>query len=107
MANSFKELELERADMDQFNLSPGDERAILDKIENNLVRQVDTFSFFGNVVELFSKNALEAVVKIIGGSDDAAADSDVNDFRTKPRPRTDNPDGSRHWATRPVASSPR
>lgn len=37
------------------------------EIENKLVKQAETFSFFGKVVELFIPNALQTVTTMIGG----------------------------------------
>lgn len=69
-----------------------DDKFFID-VEKKLVGQMQTFSHFGNVIELFIPNALQTVVKMIGGADD-----DVKKHRHA------SPDGSRHWVNRPIAS---
>jgi hypothetical protein len=80
MKNSFQQWG--DAQMDEFNVP--------EEIEFNLIKQVETFSFFGKVIELFIPNALNTVTKIIGG--DAPNQSDGNNQRHSP---------SQNWRTAP------
>lgn len=52
-------------------------------IEDNIVQQINTFSFFGKVVDLFIPNALQTVVKMIGG--DQPSDPGPNRYGDEPK----------------------
>lgn len=71
----------------------------LDEIESNLVGQVKSFSFFGNVVELFVPNALQTVVKLIGGDHDQ---NSGGDFRRS----GGSPDSGRAFLRKPSNTGP-
>jgi len=57
MNNSLKKLQAEREEM----LPP--------ELEDRISLQVGTLSFFSNVVEVFVPNALQVVVRLVGGED--------------------------------------
>jgi hypothetical protein len=65
-----------------------------EEIEINLLKQADSFSFFGKVIELFVPNALNTVTKIIGA--DAPNHSDGNNQRQS----------NQDWRNAPTRFSP-
>jgi hypothetical protein len=69
MKNNFQQWE--DAQVGDFNVP--------EEIEFNLIKQAESFSFFGKVIELFIPNALNTVTKIIGA--DAPTNSDGNNQR--------------------------
>jgi hypothetical protein len=73
MKNNFQQLE--DAQMRDFNFNHNE-------LEARLLKQADTFSFFGKVTELFTADALKTVVKIIGG--DAPNQADGSNQRQSP-----------------------
>jgi hypothetical protein len=73
-----------------------DERAeqLPPELENRMTRQMGTFSAFGTVVELFIPNALQTVVRLIGGEELP----DMN-----PNPGPENP----KWRNPPPSTGPK
>jgi hypothetical protein len=76
MANNFRQFESE---WEEF--LPAD-------IEHNIVQQINTFSFFGKVVDLFIPNAIQTVVKMIGGDNPQPSDPGPNRYGDEPSWRT-------------------
>lgn len=79
-----KENSLQRMMDDRANWLP-------DEIENHIIHQVDTFSVFGRVMELFGSNALDIASSYICGhvasepkGPRCAVDEEVPFWRVKP-----------------------
>lgn len=85
--NSFKDLEREY------------ESRLPRELEVRVSSQTNNFSVFGRVVELFMPNALQTVVRLIGGPDDGPDDNLLPGRRPRPEEWPD-------WRTPPGSTGP-
>jgi len=84
MDNSLKKLQEEREAM----LPP--------ELENRITQHIGTMSLFSNVIEVFVPNALQVVVRLVGGEDLPCL---KKSYRRKARANMD-------WRTPPAPSLP-
>ena len=83
MNNNLKKLQEEREAM----LPP--------ELEDRVSSHLGTMAYFGNLIELFVPNALQVVVRLVGGED-------LPCLKRSKRPKNPNID----WRTPPPASEP-
>ncbi len=68
-----------------------------EELEGRVMRQADTFSFFGKVVELFIPNALQTVARMIG--------ADSPEPSPKSNRPTNSPENEPEWRSKPQGPS--